>query len=36
MAEGEHEASVRVRADTLGVDRSGISAKGIVGSNGVS
>ena len=31
MAEGEHEASVRVKAETLGADRSGISAEGIVG-----
>lgn len=33
MAEGEQEASVRVRADILGVLNSGISAKGMDRSN---
>lgn len=33
IAEGEQEASVRVRADTLGVLNSGISAKGMDGSD---
>jgi hypothetical protein len=33
MAEGEQEARVRVRADILGVLNSGISAKGMDGSD---
>jgi hypothetical protein len=33
MAEGEQEASVRVRADIFGVLNSGISAKGMDGSD---